>query len=147
MRLRAGMALAVLLAVLPGGASAVASQEVDGTPVSVAVAEVKGPVGEPAELVARLTIKDGYEFIEPLPRGNRVIELSSADDGVSFARRVFRGRLEDNTITFRLGVTPTKPGSHPINGVFRVSYVVHTDTEHRLMHVSLPLISTVVGTE
>lgn len=146
MAVRALVITAALLAALRVVPVA-AAQEVDGTPVQVSVGEAKGPVGQPVEILARLTIKDGFEFIEPLPRGNRVIELSSADQGVSFARRVFRGRLEDNAITFKLGVTPTKAGAHPINGVFRVSYVVHTDTEHRLMHVSLPLISTVVGTE
>jgi hypothetical protein len=141
------LALATLVAAVLAAGPLAAGPTIDGVPVEVSVSEAHGKVGQPTVLTARLTIREGYEFIEPPPRGNRVIELSSADKGVEFARRVFRGKLEDNAITFRLEVTPTRPGAHPINGVFRVSYVVHTDTEHHLRHVSLPLISTVVGTE
>ncbi len=141
------LALATLVGALAVAGAAVAGPAEDAAPVEVSVSEARGKVGQPTFLTARLTIAEGYEFIEPLPRGNRVIELSSSDQSVEFARRVFRGKLEDNAITFRLEVTPTRPGAHPINGVFRVSYVVHTDSEHHLRHVSLPLISTVVGTE
>lgn len=140
-------ALVTLVGTLAAAGAVMAGPASDGAPVQVSVSEARGKVGEPTFLTARLTIAEGYEFIEPPPRGNRVIELSSADKAVEFARRVFRGKLEDNAITFRLEVTPTKPGTHPINGVFRVSYVVHTESEHHLRHVSLPLISTVVGTE
>lgn len=145
MRIRS-RALASWVGVLAVAGTAMAGPASDGAPVMVSVSEARGRVGEPTFLTARLTIAEGYEFIEPLPRGNRVIELSSADEAVAFARRVFRGKLEDNAITFRLEVTPTKPGTHPINGVFRVSYVVHTETEHHLRHVSLPLMTTVTGT-
>ncbi|MCS6879231.1 MAG: hypothetical protein N2038_09615 [Geminicoccaceae bacterium] len=119
----------------------------ENAPIVVRVEDARGPVGRPAELVARLSIKEGYRFIEPQPRGNRVIELSSADGGVSFARRVFRGRIEGDSIVFRLEVTPIRPGAHPINGVFRVSYVTDQGDSWHLRHVSLPLVATVTGTE
>jgi hypothetical protein len=130
------------LALLAGAASAE-----EGPPIRVEVSAVEGPVGKPTEVLAKLTIAQGYRFIEPPPRGNRVIELSSADQGVVFARRVFRGRLDGDSVLFRLEVTPTKPGTHPINGVFRVSYVTETEDSYHLRHVSLPLVTTVTGTE
>ncbi len=116
-------------------------------PIRVELGEAKGPVGKPIELLARLTIEKGYRFIEPPPRGNRVIELSSADKGVEFARRVFRGTTEDGSVTFRLEVTPKSAGSHPINGVFRVSYVTEIGDSYHLRHVSLPMMTTVTGIE
>jgi hypothetical protein len=130
------------LALLAGAASAE-----EGPPIRVEVSAVEGPVGKPTEVLAKLTIAQGFRFIEPPPRGNRVIELSSADQGVAFARRVFRGRLDGDSVLFRLEVTPTKPGTHPINGVFRVSYVTETEDSYHLRHVSLPLVTTVTGTE
>jgi len=119
----------------------------EGPPIRIEVNAAEGPVGEPTEVLAKLTIAEGFRFIEPAPRGNRVIELSSADGGVAFARRVFRGRLDGDSVLFRLEVTPTKPGVHPINGVFRVSYVTETADSYHLRHVSLPLVTTVTGTE
>lgn len=143
----AGLAVVLTAAVGMMTGPAGAAAELVDDPVIVEVGSATGPVGQPAQLVASLKIKEGYAFIDPRPRGNRVIELSSEDEGVKFAKRVFRGQLEDNALTFTLDVTPTRPGTHAINGLFRVGYVVHTDTEHKLMQVSIPLISTVVGTE
>ncbi|BCX19633.1 MAG: hypothetical protein KatS3mg117_3315 [Geminicoccaceae bacterium] len=141
--IKVGIAVvASALVVLAGAAVAE-----EGPPIRTEVATAEAPVGRPTEILAKLTIGEGYRFIEPPPRGNRVIELSSADGGVEFARRVFRGTLEGNAITFRLQVTPTKPGPHPINGVFRVSYVTETSDSWHLRHVSLPLVTTVTGTE
>lgn len=134
------------IAVTLGALAAAAAAEENG-PIVVSVTDARGPVGKPTELVAKLSIHAGHRFIEPPPRGNRVIELSSADQGVQFARRVFRGRIEGDSVLFRLEVTPTKPGPHPINGVFRVSYVTDTGDSYHLRHVSLPLIATVTGTE
>ncbi len=139
-----GTAAAVVLAIALGAAAAGAEEN---GPIRVEVGEAKGPVGKPTELLARLTIEKGYRFIEPPPRGNRVIELSSGDQSVQFARRVFRGTTEDDAVTFRLLVTPTKPGEHPINGVFRVSYVTEVGDSYHLRHVSLPMITSVTGTE
>jgi hypothetical protein len=119
----------------------------EAPPIRMEIQEAVARVGEPAQVLAKLTIAEGFRFIEPPPRGNRVIELSSADGGVAFARRVFRGRLDGDSVLFRLEVTPTKPGPHPINGIFRVSYVTETEDSYHLRHVSLPLVTTVTGTE
>ncbi len=144
--MRSSAVLAAAVTAIATLVSNVAVSQESG-PIAVSVSEVRAPVGRPTELIARLSIKEGYRFIEPQPRGNRVIELSSADGGVSFARRVVRGRLEGGSVVFRLELTPTKPGPHPINGVIRVSYVTDQGDSWHLRHVSLPLIATVVGTE
>ncbi len=146
MRNDAILAIAAVTLLMMGGPGQPAGAAEDG-PIRVQVQEAVGPVGQPTRIRAQLSIAEGYRFIEPLPRGNRVIELSSADDGVSFARRVFRGRLQGRDLTFELEVTPTKPGPHPVNGVFRVSYVTDAGDAYHLRHVSLPMITTVTGTE
>jgi hypothetical protein len=138
----AAVVAAGALALLAGAASAE-----EGPPIRMEIQEAVARVGEPTQVLAKLTIGEGYRFIEPPPRGNRVIELSSADGGVAFARRVFRGRLDGDSVLFRLEVTPTKPGPHPINGVVRVSYVTETGDSWHLRHVWLPLSTTVTGTE
>jgi hypothetical protein len=46
--------------------------------------------------------------------------------------------------TDRVGLRVTKPGKHPINGLFRVGYIHGTD---EIAMVSLHLIATVTGTE
>ena len=75
---------------------------------------------------------------------NRVVELSSYDDGVEFEQKVVLGKVEHNDLEFVVGLTPTKPGAHAINGLFRVGY--HNNSG-RMDMVSLPLIATVTGTE
>lgn len=141
-----GTALA-LSALGAAGGSAPARAETSTDPLIVEVGQASGPVGKSTQILASVRIKEGYQLIDPPPRGNRIIELSSADDGVKFARPVFRSRVVDNTLTFKVDVTPTKAGAHPINGLVRVGYVYGTETERKLMQVSIPLISTVVGTE
>ncbi|MDW8370394.1 MAG: hypothetical protein RMK81_08985 [Geminicoccaceae bacterium] len=143
---RRGLSALASTAVLIGALAAPAAADENG-PIVVSVTDARGPVGKPTEVLAKLSIDRGYRFIEPAPRGNRVIELSSADQGVQFARRVFRGRIDGDSVLFRLEVTPTKPGPHPINGVFRVSYVTDTGDSYHLRHVSLPLMATVTGTD
>ena len=54
------------------------------------------------------------------------------------------GTVKNNKLEFVVGLTPTKPGPHPINGVFRVGYF---NNDGRMDMVSLPLIATVTGTE
>ena len=103
---------------------------------------VAGKVGEKTKLVARLTLPDGYGILDGYR--NRVVELSSYDDGVTFERPVVLGTVKNGGLEFVVGVTPTKPGPHPINGVFRVGYF---DGGGRMDMVSMPLIATVTGTE
>ena len=112
-------------------------------PYQVDAGNVSGKVGEKTALIARLTIsKAEYKVLDAYR--NRVIELSSIDDGVAFEQKVVIGKVEKNGLVFVVGLTPTKPGPHPINGVFRVGYY---NDGGRMDMVSLPLIATVTGTE
>jgi hypothetical protein len=110
-------------------------------PYTVSVENVSTKVGEKAVLVAKLTLPDGYNILDAY--NNRLVQLSSYDDGVAFERAMVLGKVENRGLTFTVGVTPTKPGAHPINGVFRVGYY----KDDRMDMVSLPLIATVTGTE
>jgi hypothetical protein len=116
---------------------------VDETPAYVVeVSDVSAKVGEPAVLHATLRIRDGYRVLQGY--NNRVIELSSFDDGVAFERPVVRGTIEEGGLDFAIGLRATKPGKHPINGYFRVGYI-HPPDEFAM--VSLRLIANVNGTE
>jgi len=108
----------------------------------VEVTDVSAKLGEPAVLHATLRIRDGYRVLQGY--NNRVIELSSFDDGVEFDRRVVRGTIQEGALDFAIGVRATKPGRHPINGYFRVGYIHEPD---ELAMVSLRLIANVNGTE
>ena len=116
---------------------------VDESPAYVVeVTDVSAKVGEPAVMHATLRIRDGYRVLEGY--NNRVIELSSFDDGVAFERPVVRGTLQEGGLDFAIGLRATKPGKHPINGYFRVGYI-HAPDEFAM--VSLRLIANVNGTE
>jgi len=108
----------------------------------VEVTDVSAKVGEPAVLHATLRVRDGYRVLQGY--NNRVIELSSMDDGVAFEHRVVRGTVQEGGLDFAIGVRATKPGRHPINGYFRVGYIHGTD---EFAMVSLRLIANVNGTE
>lgn len=109
---------------------------------AIEVTDVSAKVGEPAVLHATLRIRDGYRVLQAY--NNRVMELSSFDDGVAFDHRVVRGTVQDDGLDFAIGVRATKPGKHPINGYFRVGYIHGTD---ELSMVSLRLIANVNGIE
>ena len=70
--------------------------------------------------------------------------MSSFDDGVAFERRMVPATLDEDALVFEVPLRATKPGTHPINGVFRVGYIHGTDD---LYMVSLRLIANVTGTE
>ena len=109
---------------------------------AVEVNDVSAKVGEPTVLHATLRVRDGYRVLESY--NNRVMELSSFDDGVAFDRRVVRATLRDGELDFAIGVRPTTAGSHPINGYFRVGYIHGAD---EFAMVSLRLVAKVNGTE
>ncbi|GAN76592.1 hypothetical protein [Acidisphaera rubrifaciens] len=106
------------------------------------VHDVSSPVGTPSALHVTLRPRPGYRILEGY--NNRIIMLSSYNGGVAFAHKMVRGTVQDGTLVFDVGVTPTAPGSHPINGVVRVGYI--RDPEDMSM-VSMKLIATVTGTE
>jgi hypothetical protein len=110
-------------------------------PLRVVVENAAAKVGEPTAVVAKISVDEGWQ-IAPSYR-NRIIDLSSFDDGVEFEDEVVQGTLEEGRLVFGVAVTPTKPGAHPINGVFRVGY--HNGQTMEM--ISIPLIATVTGTE
>jgi hypothetical protein len=136
-----GLALAVLAA--SAGVKA-AAEEPSAFPSAydVQVSDVTAKVGEPAVMRATLKARDGYRILKHY--NNRVIELSSFDDGVAFERRVVPATLDEDTLVFEVPLRATKAGKHPINGVFRVGFIQGTDD---LYMVSLRLIANVTGTE
>ncbi len=108
----------------------------------VEVGDVTATVGAHQVMRATLRLRDGYRILQAY--NNRIIELSSLDDGVAFDSNVVRGTVEDGALVFAVGVRPTKPGRHPINGVFRVGYI---QGEGEMSMVSLKLIANVTGAE
>jgi hypothetical protein len=108
----------------------------------VEVGDVTAAVGAHQVMRATLRLRDGYRILQAY--NNRIIELSSLDDGVAFDSNVVRGTVEDGALVFAVGVRPTKPGRHPINGVFRVGYI---QGEGEMSMVSLKLIANVTGAE
>jgi hypothetical protein len=136
------LAMVATLAIFPASL-AVEQERADESPAYVVeVTDVSAKVGEPTVLHATLRIRDGYRVLQGY--NNRVIELSSFDDGVAFERRVVRGTVQEGGLDFAIGLRATKPGRHPINGYFRVGYIHEPD---ELAMVSLPLIANVNGTE
>lgn len=134
-------ALALGFAALTGVALAGAAAET-GHPFDLTVENASAKVGEPTAVVATVTVHDGYKVLTAYR--NRIIDLSSLDDTVEFEKPVVAGTAEGEVaIVFSVGVTPTAPGEHPINGVFRVGY----HDGHATKMVSVPLIATVTGTE
>ena len=138
--LAVGLAAAFAISLAPPGLQ---PAQADESPAyAVEVTDVSAKVGEPAVLHATLHIRDGYRVLQAY--NNRVMELSSNDDGVAFEHRVVRGTVQANGLDFAIGVRATKPGKHPINGYFRVGYI-HAPDEMAM--ISLRLIANVNGTE
>ena len=142
-RLRAvALIAAVPLALAAAAVERAAAEEPSAYVVEVS--DVTAKVGEPAVMQATLKVRDGYRILTAY--NNRVIALSSFDDGVTFERRMVPAALrEDNgALEFSVPLRATKPGRHPINGIFRVGYIQGTD---EMAMVSLRLIANVTGTE
>jgi hypothetical protein len=114
----------------------------DSAAYAVEVSDVTAKVGERAVMHATLRIRDGYRILHSY--NNRVIKLSAEDDGVAFDREMVPATVEEGALLFAVGFRATKPGKHPINGLFRVGYIHGTD---EMAMVSLRLIASVTGTE
>jgi hypothetical protein len=140
-RARNPLAAALIVAAGLAAGGALAADKDHGWSLNVENATAK--VGEPTAIHATLETVDGNK----VSRGyrNRLIELSAFDDAVEFDKPVVVGTVaEDNTsVAFDVGVTPTKPGKHVINGVFRFGF----HNAGRINMISIPLIATVEGTE
>jgi hypothetical protein len=109
---------------------------------AIEVSDVTAKVGERAVMQAKLHIRDGFRILQSY--NNRVIKLSAEDDGVAFEQEMVRAKIEEDTLVFAVPLRATKPGKHPINGVFRVGYIHDSD---EMAMVSLRLIASVTGTE
>ncbi len=110
----------------------------------IEVSDVTAKVGEPAVLRATLKIRDGYKILRHY--NNRVISLSSLDDGVAFESKMVPATLEEDSLVFEVPLHATKPGKHPINGVMRVGSF-HGTGEIEMWMQSLRLVGNVTGTE
>ena len=138
---RAPTFAAMLVAALATSAGPHALAE-ESLPYSVEVTDVTAKVGEHAVMLAAVTLRNGYRLLEAY--NNRVIQLSSYDDGVAFEHKVVNAAIREGALVFAIGLQPTKPGKHPINGVFRFGYIENGDT---MRMISVPLIATVTGIE
>jgi hypothetical protein len=136
-----GLAL-VALAASAGVKAAAEEPSAFPSAYDVQVSNVSAKVGEHAVMRATLRIRDGYRILKHY--NNRVIELSSFDDGVAFERSMVPATLKEDTLVFEVPLHATKAGKHPINGVFRVGFIQGTDDMYM---VSLHLIANVTGTE
>jgi len=131
--------LALIALVACAGVRAVAEEP---SAYNIQVSDVTARVGEPAVMRATLKARDGYRILKHY--NNRVIELSSFDDGVAFERKVVPATLDEESLVFEVPLHATKAGKHPINGIIRVGYIHGTD---EMAMVSLRLIANVTGTE
>jgi hypothetical protein len=109
---------------------------------AIEVSDVTAKVGERAVMQAKLRIRDGYRILQSY--NNRVIKLSAEDDGVAFEQEMVRASIEEGVLVFAVPLRATKPGKHPVNGVFRVGYIHDGD---EMAMVSLRLIASVTGTQ
>jgi hypothetical protein len=137
--LLAALCLAALIPLAPGGTSYADSR----VPFALEVENATAKVGEPTVVRAIIIPPDGAKLASVYR--HRLIELSAFKDrGVEFDDEVVIGTIEpDGKLVFEVGVTPTEPGAHPINGMMRVSFINGNRSESK----SIPLIATVTGTE
>jgi hypothetical protein len=128
----------------PAGADEAFDVGVTSPAYVIEVSDVTAKVGEPAVLRATLKIRDGYKILKHY--NNRVISLSSLDDGVAFESKMVPATPEEDSLVFEIPLRATKPGKHPINGVMRVGSF-HGTGEIEMSMQSLRLIANVTGTE
>ena len=133
---------ATLLAGLALAQAAPASAAPTYAGYTVEVGDVTAHVGQKAVMHITLRPCGGCRILEAYT--NRLSRFSSLDGKVDFDRPVVEPIVEGDTLSFIVVVTPTAPGRHPINGVFRVGYI---DGPSTMNMVSVPLIAAVVGTE
>jgi hypothetical protein len=137
------ISLAALFAVGLALAATSPSRGEESPAYAIEVSDVTAKVGERAILQAKLRVRDGYRILQSY--NNRVIKLSAEDDGVAFEQDMVRAKIEEGALVFAVPLRATKPGKHPVNGLFRVGYI-HDGGDEMAM-VSLRLIASVTGTQ
>jgi hypothetical protein len=137
--LLAALGLAALISIAPCGSSLADSR----VPFALQVEDATAKVGEPTAVRATIIPPQGIKLTSVYR--HRLIDLSAFEDrGVEFDDEVVIGTVEeDGKLVFEIGVTPTEPGPHPINGVMRVSFINGNKSESK----SIPLVAKVIGTE
>jgi hypothetical protein len=135
----AALGLAALVGAAPGGPSFADSR----VPFALEVENATAQVGQPTAVRATIIPPEGMKLTSVYR--HRLIDLSAFEDrGVRFDDEVVIGTVEpDGKLVFEVGVTPTEPGAHAINGLMRVSFINGDRSESK----SIPLIATVTGTE
>ena len=141
MRLHA-ISLAFLIAVGVASVTTSTGRGEESPAYAIEVSDVTAKVGERAVMQAKLRLRDGYRILQSY--NNRVIKLSAEDDGVAFEQEMVRASIEEDALVFAVPLRVTKPGKHPINGLFRVGYIHGSD---EMAMVSLRLIASVTGTQ
>ena len=134
---------AALLAALVGIASGGPGIADSRVPYTLEVENATARVGQPTAVRATIVPPEGVKLTSVYR--HRLIDLSAYEDrGVAFDDEVVIGTVRaDGTLVFEVGVVPTEPGAHPINGLMRVSFINGNKSESK----SIPLIATVTGTE
>ena len=134
----AGLGLAALIGI--AGGPGLADSRV---PFTLEIENATAKVGEPTAVRAIIIPPEGIKLTSAYR--HRLIDLSAFENhGVAFDDEVVIGTVEpDGKLVFEVGVTPTEPGAHPINGLMRVSFINGNKSESK----SIPLIATVTGTE
>lgn len=136
--LRSTLGVAALIGIAAAGSSFADSR----VPFALEVENATAKVGQPTAVRAIIVPPEGIKLTSVYR--HRVIDLSAFEDrGVEFDDEVVIGTVEDDgRLVFEIGVTPTEPGAHPINGVMRVSFINGNKSESK----TIPLMATVTGT-
>jgi hypothetical protein len=134
----AGVGLATLIGIAAGPGFADSR-----VPFALEIENATAKVGEQTAVRAIIIPPEGIKLTSVYR--HRLIDLSVFEDhGVAFDDEVVIGKVEgDGRLVFEIGVTPTEPGAHPINGLMRVSFINGNKSESK----SIPLMATVTGTE
>ncbi|MGH6901117.1 MAG: hypothetical protein ACREIR_00095 [Geminicoccaceae bacterium] len=131
------------LAALLGTALCAPTMADSRVPFTLAVENASAKVGEPTAVRATVAPPEGMKLSSAYR--HRLIDLSVFEDhGVEFDDEVVIGAVQDDgSLVFEVGLTPTEPGEHPINGLMRVQFINGNKSESK----SIPLIAKVIGTE
>jgi hypothetical protein len=133
------LGIAALIGIAPDGSSLADSR----VPFALEVENAAAKVGEPTAVRATVVPPEGMTLSSVYR--HRVIDLSAFEDrGVEFEDEVVIGTVQDDgSLLFEVGLTPTEPGEHPINGVMRVSFINGNKSESK----TIPLMARVTATD